>query len=83
MQELPALFNGVEKLTDIHIDYNPMRSPPVELLSEGMNVIIQVSSPTDGVSIKAFASASARPLTKPHAPTTLLAVLPDPCGAGS
>ena len=42
MQELPALFNGVEKLTDIHIDYNPMRSPPVELLSEGMNVIIQV-----------------------------------------
>lgn len=61
MQELPALFNGVEKLTDIHIDYNPMRSPPVELLSEGMNVIIQVGA-TDGFSVEALASPSARSL---------------------
>ena len=54
MQELPALFNGVEKLTDIHIDYNPMRSPPVELLSEGMNVIIQVSHATENRSERAL-----------------------------
>lgn len=39
--ELPALFNGVDKLRELTIEYNPMRSPTTELLPEPLHVIIQ------------------------------------------
>lgn len=41
LQELPALFNGVEKLRELSIEYNPMRSPPAEMLPEPLEVVVQ------------------------------------------
>ena len=39
--ELPAMFDGCGRLRLLQIDYNPLRSPPTDLLEEGMHVIIQ------------------------------------------
>jgi len=39
--ELPAIFDGCPRLRLLTIDYNPMRSPPSELLEHGMHVVIQ------------------------------------------
>ena len=41
MLELPAMFNNVGNLRELHLDYNPLRSPPPELLAEKMEVIVQ------------------------------------------
>jgi len=39
--ELPASIVRLEQLEDLHIEYNPMKSPPAELIAEGMTVVIQ------------------------------------------
>ncbi|KAK7238634.1 hypothetical protein SO694_00020310 [Aureococcus anophagefferens] len=39
--ELPSCLPTCEALTTVHVEYNPMRNPPAELLSEGMTILLQ------------------------------------------
>ena len=39
--ELPASFMQIENTADLHIEYNPMTSPPAEVIAEGMLVVKQ------------------------------------------
>lgn len=39
--ELPAIFDGCAKLKQLAIEYNPLRSPPAELLEEDLDTVLQ------------------------------------------
>lgn len=39
--ELPSCLPSCEALKTVHVEYNPMRNPPAELLSEGMTILLQ------------------------------------------
>ena len=39
--ELPSCLPTCEALKTVHVEYNPMRNPPAELLSEGMTILLQ------------------------------------------
>ena len=39
--ELPQSFVDMKCLDDMKIEYNPMQSPPMELVQEGMQTVMQ------------------------------------------